>query len=62
MNQHQERTAAVRHLVDEARRIEQNGVNYTTLEKIGSLIDARNVWKFPSTLFVSSFRLFDVEH
>jgi rhodanese-related sulfurtransferase/predicted metal-dependent enzyme (double-stranded beta helix superfamily) len=38
MNQHQERTAAVRHLVDEARRIEQNGVNYTTLEKIGSLL------------------------
>jgi predicted metal-dependent enzyme (double-stranded beta helix superfamily) len=38
MNQHQERTAAVRHLVDEARRIEQNGVNYTTLEKIGGLL------------------------
>jgi rhodanese-related sulfurtransferase/predicted metal-dependent enzyme (double-stranded beta helix superfamily) len=38
MNQHQERTAAVRHLIDEARRIEQNGVNYTTLEKIGGLL------------------------
>jgi rhodanese-related sulfurtransferase/predicted metal-dependent enzyme (double-stranded beta helix superfamily) len=38
MNQHQERTAAVRHLVDEARRIEQNGVNYATLEKIGGLL------------------------
>jgi len=38
MNQHQERTAAIRHLVDEARRIEQNGVNYTTLEKIGGLL------------------------
>src|ERR1700722_757328 len=38
MNQHQERTAAVRHLVEGARRIEQNGVNYTTLEKIGGLL------------------------
>ena len=38
MTQHQERTAAIRHLVDEARRIEQNGVNYTTLEKIGGLL------------------------
>jgi len=38
MNQHQERTAAIRHLVDEARHIEQNGVNYTTLEKIGGLL------------------------
>jgi rhodanese-related sulfurtransferase/predicted metal-dependent enzyme (double-stranded beta helix superfamily) len=38
MNQHQERSAAIRHLVDEARRIEQNGVNYTTLEKIGGLL------------------------
>ena len=40
MNQHQERTAAVRHLVDEARRIEQNGVNYATLEKIGGLLSS----------------------
>jgi rhodanese-related sulfurtransferase/predicted metal-dependent enzyme (double-stranded beta helix superfamily) len=38
MNLHQERTEAVRHLVDEARRIEQNGVNHTTLEKIGGLL------------------------
>jgi rhodanese-related sulfurtransferase/predicted metal-dependent enzyme (double-stranded beta helix superfamily) len=38
MNQHQERTTAVRNLVDQARRIEQNGVNYTTLEKIGGLL------------------------
>src|SRR5580692_3500059 len=38
MNQHQERSAAIRHLVDEARRIEQNGVNYTTLEKIAGLL------------------------
>src|SRR5216684_7405787 len=40
MNQHQERTAAVRHLVDEAKRIEQNGVNTATLEKIGGLLSA----------------------
>jgi rhodanese-related sulfurtransferase/predicted metal-dependent enzyme (double-stranded beta helix superfamily) len=40
MNLHQERTEAVRHLVDEARRIEQNGVNRTTLEKIGGLLAA----------------------
>jgi rhodanese-related sulfurtransferase/predicted metal-dependent enzyme (double-stranded beta helix superfamily) len=40
MNQHQERTAAVRHLVDEAKRIEQNGVNYATLEKIGGLLSS----------------------
>ena len=40
MNQHQERTAAIRHLVDEARRIEQNGVNHATLEKIGGLLAA----------------------
>src|SRR4030088_3344982 len=38
MTQHQERTAAIRHLIDEARRIEQNGVNYATLEKIGGLL------------------------
>ena len=38
MNLHQERTAAVRQLIDEARRIEQNGVNYATLEKIGGLL------------------------
>jgi rhodanese-related sulfurtransferase/predicted metal-dependent enzyme (double-stranded beta helix superfamily) len=38
MNLHQERTEAVRHLVDEARRIKQNGVNHTTLEKIGGLL------------------------
>jgi rhodanese-related sulfurtransferase/predicted metal-dependent enzyme (double-stranded beta helix superfamily) len=40
MNQHQERTAAVRHLVDEAKRIEQNGVNTATLEKIGGLLSS----------------------
>ena len=37
---HQERAAAVQHLVDEARRIEQNGVNYATLEKIGGLLSS----------------------
>src|SRR3982074_1281076 len=40
MTQHQERTAAIRHLIDEARRIEQNGVNYATLEKIGGLLSS----------------------
>jgi len=40
MNQHHERTAAVRQLVDQARRIEQAGVNYVTLEKIGGLVAA----------------------
>ena len=40
MNQHQERTTAVRHLIDEAKRIEQNGVNSATLEKIGGLLSA----------------------
>src|SRR5258705_8620022 len=40
MNQHHERTAAVRQLVDQARSIEQVGVNYVTLEKIGGLVAA----------------------
>src|SRR6266478_357187 len=53
MTQHQERTAAIRHLVDEARRIEQNGVNYTTLEKIGGLLAslARRADLFPHDEF-----------
>jgi rhodanese-related sulfurtransferase/predicted metal-dependent enzyme (double-stranded beta helix superfamily) len=38
MNQHHERAAAVRQLVDQARAIEQIGVNYATLEKIGGLV------------------------
>ena len=38
MNQHHERAAAVRQLVDQARRIEQAGVNTATLEKIGGLL------------------------
>ena len=40
INLHQERAAAVQHLVDEARRIEQNGVNHATLEKIGGLLSS----------------------
>ncbi len=40
MNAHQERAVAVRHLVDEARRIEQDGVSYATLEKIGGLLSS----------------------
>ena len=38
MNQHHERAAAVRQLVDQARRIEQGGVSTATLEKIGGLL------------------------
>jgi rhodanese-related sulfurtransferase/predicted metal-dependent enzyme (double-stranded beta helix superfamily) len=38
MNPHHERAAAVRQLVDQARRIEQGGVSTTTLEKIGGLL------------------------
>src|SRR5258708_32621389 len=40
MNQHQERAAAVRHLVDGARRSEREGVTYATLDKIGGLLSA----------------------
>src|SRR5215470_4410993 len=40
MNQHQQRAEAVRHLVDEARRLEKTGVSYATLEKIGGLLSA----------------------
>ena len=38
MNLHQERAAAVRRLVDEARHIEKGGVNTGSLEKIGALL------------------------
>src|SRR6266404_2011393 len=38
MTQHHERASAVRQLVDQARRIEQAGVNTTSLEKIGGLL------------------------
>lgn len=40
MNLHQERAAAVRRLVDEARSIEKDGVTYANLEKIGGLLSA----------------------
>ena len=40
MNQHQERAAAVRRLVDEAREIEKAGVTHGTLEKIGGLLSS----------------------
>ena len=40
MNQHQERAAAVRQLVDQARDIERSGVNSANLEKIGGLLAA----------------------
>ena len=40
MNQHQQRAEAVRHLVDQARRLEKAGVSYATLEKIGGLLSA----------------------
>ena len=38
MNLHQERAAAVRRLVDEARHIEKGGVSTGNLEKIGALL------------------------
>lgn len=40
MNLHQERAAAVRRLIDEARTIEKGGVTYANLEKIGGLLSA----------------------
>ncbi|MDP1752168.1 MAG: rhodanese-like domain-containing protein [Reyranella sp.] len=40
MNLHQERAAAVRRLVDEARGIEKSGVTPGSLEKIGGLLSA----------------------
>lgn len=40
MNLHQERAAAVRRLVDEARQIEKGGVTNANLEKIGGLLSA----------------------
>lgn len=38
MTLHQERAAAVRRLVDEARQIEKSGVTYANLDKIGGLL------------------------
>ncbi|MFO1084027.1 MAG: rhodanese-like domain-containing protein [Reyranellaceae bacterium] len=40
MNLHQERTAAVRRLIDQTREIEKQGVSYATLDKISSLLAA----------------------
>lgn len=40
MNLHQERAAAVRRLIDEARTIEKDGVTYANLEKIGGLLSS----------------------
>ena len=40
MNLHQERAAAVRRLIDEARTIEKEGVTYASLEKIGGLLSS----------------------
>ena len=38
MSLHQERSRAVRHLVDQAREIEKSGVTPATLDKIGNLV------------------------
>ncbi len=38
MTLHQERAAAVRRLIDEARQIEKGGVTYADLDKIGGLL------------------------
>lgn len=53
MNLHQERAAAVRRLVDEARTIEKDGVTYANLEKIGGLLSslARRAELFPQEEF-----------
>ena len=40
MNLHQERAAAVRRLIDEARTIEKDGVTRASLEKIGGLLSS----------------------
>ena len=40
MSLHQERAAAVRQLVDQAREIEKSGVSYATLDRIGGLLAA----------------------
>src|SRR5262245_58214996 len=53
MNLHQQRSDAVRHLVDEARQIEKTGVSHATLEKIGGLLSAlaRRAELFPQEEF-----------
>ena len=40
MTLHQERAAAVRRLIDEARTIEKSGVTYANLDKIGGLLSS----------------------
>lgn len=40
MSMHQERAAAVRRLIDEARTIEKSGVTYANLDKIGGLLSS----------------------
>ena len=53
MTLHQERAAAVRHLVDETRAIEKSGVTRANLEKIGGLLAslAARAELFPQTEF-----------
>jgi rhodanese-related sulfurtransferase/predicted metal-dependent enzyme (double-stranded beta helix superfamily) len=53
MTLHQNRTAAVRQLVDQAREIEKTGVTYATLDRIGGLLAelARRRDLFPADTF-----------
>jgi rhodanese-related sulfurtransferase/predicted metal-dependent enzyme (double-stranded beta helix superfamily) len=53
MTLHQERAAAVRRLIDEARTIEKSGVTYANLDKIGGLLSslARRAELFPQEEF-----------
>jgi len=53
MSLHQERAAAVRQLVDQAREIEKSGVSYATLDRIGGLVAglARRAELFPQDEF-----------
>src|SRR5436190_14848801 len=53
MGLYQERAAAVRQLVDQAREIEKNGVTYGTLDRIGGLLAtlARRAELFPQDEF-----------
>ena len=53
MNLHQERAAAVRRLIDEARTIETSGVTAASLDKIGGLLSslARRADLFPQDEF-----------
>lgn len=53
MSLHQERAAAVRQLVDQAREIEKGGVTHATLDRIGGLVAglARRAELFPQEEF-----------